>query len=117
MTWGRLSLFSWALYATSIIQVLATPVLAITLFSSILERFVRPRHLRPEARRRPDPLPALLLVLLAPAVYIMIVPGMGIVSELIGTFARKQVVGYWFIAMSSLGSRSSASSSGATTSS
>ena len=66
MTWSRLPLFIWALYATSIMQVLATPVLAITLFLLTFERVRRHRDLRPEARRRPRALPALLLVLLAP---------------------------------------------------
>ena len=59
-------LFLWALYATAIIQVLATPVLGITLLLLIVERALGRRHLRPGARRRPGPLPALLLVLLAP---------------------------------------------------
>ena len=64
--WRRLPLFVWGHYATSVIQVLATPVLAITLLLLTMEKRVRPRHLRSQARRRPGAVPALLLVLLAP---------------------------------------------------
>ena len=66
MGWFQLPLFIWAIYATAIIQVLATPVLGITLLLLLVERVVPHRHLRPDARRRPGAVPALLLVLLAP---------------------------------------------------
>ena len=66
MTWFRLPLFIWSLYATSLIQVLGTPVLAITLVLLAVERLLQVGHLRPGVRRRPDPVPAPLLVLLAP---------------------------------------------------
>jgi cytochrome c oxidase subunit 1 len=103
MTWGRMSLFSWALYATSIIQVLATPVLAITLLLLVLERAFGLGIFDPKLGGDPILFEHFFWFYSHPAVYIMIVPGMGIVSELIGTFSRRQVVGYWFIAMSSLG--------------
>ena len=63
MTWFRLPLFLWGLYATALIQVIATPVLAITLVLIAAERIFGIGHLRSQARRRPRPLPALLLVL------------------------------------------------------
>ena len=66
MGWFQMPLFIWALYATAIIQVLATPVLGITLLLLTVERFAAHRHLRPDPRRRPGAVPALLLVLLAP---------------------------------------------------
>ncbi len=103
MSWGRLSLFSWALYATSIIQVLATPVLAITLLLLILERAFGLGIFDAKLGGDPVLFQHFFWFYSHPAVYIMIVPGMGIVSELIATFARRQIVGYWFIAMSSLG--------------
>ena len=102
ITWGRLSLFSWALYATSVIQVLATPVLAITLLLLTVERFLGLGIFDPKLGGDPVLFQHLFWFYSHPAVYIMIVPGMGVVSEIIGTFARRQVVGYWFIALSSL---------------
>ena len=65
MTWFRLPLFVWSHYATSIIMILGTPVLAITIALVAIERRLRRRHLRSGAGRRPDPLSAFLLVLLA----------------------------------------------------
>ncbi len=103
LTWGRLSLFTWGLYATSIIQVLATPVLAITLLLLTMERAFGLGIFDPKLGGDPVLFQHFFWFYSHPAVYIMIVPGMAIVSDLIGTFARRQLVGYWFIAASSLG--------------
>ncbi|MGO9707987.1 MAG: cytochrome c oxidase subunit I [Polyangiaceae bacterium] len=103
LTWSRLSLFSWALYATSVMQVLATPVLAITLFLLTFERFVGLGIFDPKLGGDPVLFQHFFWFYSHPAVYIMIVPGMGIISELVSTFARRQIVGYMFIALSSLG--------------
>src|SRR5262245_59685362 len=103
LTWGRLTLFTWALYATSIIQVLATPVLAITLLLLTMERGLGLGIFDPKLGGDPVLFQHFFWFYSHPAVYIMIVPGMGIASELIGSFCRRQLVGYWFIAMSSLG--------------
>ncbi len=103
MTWRRLSLFTWALYATSIIQVLATPVLAITLLLLTLERAFGLGIFDPRLGGDPVLYQHFFWFYSHPAVYIMIVPGMGVVSELIATFSRREPVGYMFIAMSSLG--------------
>jgi cytochrome c oxidase subunit 1 len=103
MTWSRLPLFIWALYATSIMQVLATPVLAITLFLLMIERFLGIGIFDPRLGGDPILFQHFFWFYSHPAVYIMIVPGMGIVSELIATFSRRAVVGYMFVALSSLG--------------
>ena len=104
LTWSRLPLFVWAIYATSVIQVLATPVLAITLLLLCAWSASQDRHLRPDARRRPGALPALLLVLLAPGrLHHDLCPAMGVISEVIPTFSRKAIFGYKAIAYSSFG--------------
>jgi cytochrome c oxidase subunit 1 len=103
LTWRRLTLFTWALYATSIIQVLATPVLAITLLLLTMERFLGLGIFDPRLGGDPVLFQHFFWFYSHPAVYIMIVPGMGIVSEIIATFSRREPVGYMAIAMSSLG--------------
>jgi cytochrome c oxidase subunit 1 len=102
MTWGRMPLFLWSNYATSIIQVLGTPVLAITLALVFLERVF---HLGIfNAQMGGDPLlfQHLFWFYSHPAVYIMILPSMGVISEIIPCFARKRVFGYGVVAFSSI---------------
>ena len=103
LTWRRITLFTWSLYATSIIQVLATPVLAITLLLLTMERFLGLGIFDPRLGGDPVLFQHFFWFYSHPAVYIMIVPGMGIVSELLATFSRREPVGYMAIAMSSLG--------------
>jgi cytochrome c oxidase subunit I len=103
LTWRRLPLFIWSLYATSIIQVLATPVLAITLLLLIFERVLKLGIFDPSMGGDPVLFQHFFWFYSHPAVYIMIVPAMGVVSELICTFSRRAPFGYFFIAMSSLG--------------
>jgi cytochrome c oxidase subunit I len=103
LTWGRLSLFLWSLYATSVIQVLATPVLAITLAMLFLEKAVGVGIFDPKLGGDPILFQHFFWFYSHPAVYIMILPGMGIISELIATFARKKIFGYKAVAMSSIG--------------
>jgi cytochrome c oxidase subunit I len=102
MTWFRMPLFLWSLYATSIILVLATPVLAMTLILLSLERLFGIGIFDPTLGGDPLLFQHLFWFYSHPAVYIMILPGMGIVSEIVTTFARKQVFGYKFIAWSSI---------------
>ncbi len=102
MTWGRLPLFVWTLYATSLIMVLATPVLAITLLLIAVERFAHVGIFDPALGGDPILYQHLFWFYSHPAVYIMILPGMGVVSEVITTFSRKRPFGYGFIAGSSL---------------
>jgi len=102
MTWGKLPLFVWGLYATSIIQILATPVLAITLGLLVMERVLGVGIFDPAMGGDPVLYQHFFWFYSHPAVYIMIVPGFGVMSELITTFSKKTIFGYWPIAMSSL---------------
>jgi cytochrome c oxidase subunit 1 len=102
MTWFKMPLFVWGLYATAIIQVLATPVLGITLVLLILERAFGMGIFDPAMGGDPVLYQHFFWFYSHPAVYIMILPGMGIISELIPVFARKRIFGYKAIAFSSL---------------
>jgi cytochrome c oxidase subunit 1 len=102
LTWGRLPLFVWSHYATSLIQVLATPVLAITLTLLAIERIARVGIFDPGLGGDPVLFQHLFWFYSHPAVYIMILPGMGVVSEVIACFSRKNVFGYAFVAGSSI---------------
>ena len=102
LTWQRLPLFIWAHYATSVIMVLGTPVLAITIVLVALERIFHFGIF--DARLGGDPLlfQHLFWFYSHPAVYIMILPSMAVISEVIACFSRKRPFGYNFIAMSSI---------------
>ncbi len=102
LTWKRLPLFVWATYATSIIQVLATPVLAITLLLLVFERIFGLGIFDPRLGGDPVLFQHFFWFYSHPAVYIMIVPGMGVISEIIATFSRRAIFGYFAVAMSSL---------------
>jgi len=103
MTWGRLPLFVWAHYATSLIQVLGTPVVAITLALVGLERAFHIGIFDPAIGGDPILFQHMFWFYSHPAVYIMILPGMGVISELVSCFSRKAVFGYSFVAASSIG--------------
>jgi cytochrome c oxidase subunit I len=102
MTWFRMPLFLWAMYATSVIFILGTPVIAITLFLMGLERLLRVGIFDPALGGDPLLFQHLFWFYSHPAVYIMILPGMGVISELVTCFSRKKVFGYSFIAFSSM---------------
>lgn len=102
MGWFKMPLFAWGLYSTSWIQVLATPVLGITLLLIILERFFGVGIFDPALGGDPLLYQHLFWIYSHPAVYIMILPAMGLVSEIIPTFSKKDIFGYGPIAMSSL---------------
>src|ERR1700690_1853953 len=102
MTWFRLPLFVWAHYATSIIFILGTPVIAITLLLAGLERMFHLGFFNPAPGGDPILFQHLFWFYSHPAVYIMILPAMGVISEIIPTFARKPIFGYAFIAGSSI---------------
>jgi cytochrome c oxidase subunit 1 len=102
LTWDKLPLFCWALYATSVMQILATPVLAITLALVAMERLLGVGIFDPALGGDPVLYQHFFWFYSHPAVYIMIVPGFGIVSEVVTTFSKKHIFGYWAIALSSL---------------
>ena len=102
MTWFRLPLFIWAQYATSLIMILGTPVIAITLLLLVLERVLHIGIFDPSLGGDPILFQHLFWFYSHPAVYIMIVPGFGVISEVIACFSRKRVFGYSFVAFSSL---------------
>ena len=89
MTWGRLPLFVWSMYATSLIQVLGTPVVAITLALVGLERVFHVGIFDPAIGGDPILFQHMFWFYSHPAVYIMILPGMGVISEIVGCFSRK----------------------------
>jgi len=102
MGWLQIPLFTWAIYATAWVQLLATPIVAITLVVVVLERIFGVGLFDPE--RGGDPLlyQHLFWMYSHPAVYIMILPGMGIISEIIPVFSRKSIFGYKAIVASSM---------------
>ena len=102
MTWFRLPLFVWANYATAIVMILGTPVVAITLLCVMFERTFKLPIFSPELGGDPVLFQHLFWFYSHPAVYIMILPAFGVISELISNFSRKRVFGYHFIAFSSL---------------
>ncbi|HVC19493.1 MAG TPA: cytochrome c oxidase subunit I [Vicinamibacterales bacterium] len=102
MTWFRMPLFLWSMYATSLIMVLGTPVLAITLLLVAAERVLHLGIFDPSRGGDPVLFQHLFWFYSHPAVYIMIVPGMGVTSELIAAFSRKRIFGYEFVAFASL---------------
>jgi cytochrome c oxidase subunit 1 len=101
-TWNRMPLFVWGMYATALIQILATPVLAITLLLLATERFFGIGIFDPKLGGDPVLFQHFFWFYSHPAVYIMIVPGMAITSELIATFSRRAIFGHFAIAMSSI---------------
>lgn len=103
MTWFRLPLFVWSHYAVSLIFVLGTPVVAITLLLVAIERVAHVGIFDPALGGDPILFQHMFWFYSHPAVYIMVLPGMGIVSELIANFARKRIFGYEFVAFSSIG--------------
>jgi cytochrome c oxidase subunit I len=102
MTWFRLPLFIWAMYATSVIFILGTPVIGITLLLIALERAAHLGIFNPALGGDPLLFQHLFWFYSHPAVYIMILPAMGVESELITCFSKKRIFGYSFVAMSSL---------------
>jgi cytochrome c oxidase subunit I len=102
MTWFKMPLFVWSLYATAIIQILATPVLGITLILLILERTLGIGIFNPALGGDPVLYQHFFWFYSHPAVYIMILPAMGIISEIISTFSHRPIFGYRAIAFSSI---------------
>src|SRR5881296_2057180 len=102
LTWFRLPLFVWSHYATSLVMILGTPVIAITVLLLALERIAHVGIFDPALGGDPVLFQHLFWFYSHPAVYIMILPAMGVISELIANMARKNIFGYRFVAFSSL---------------
>ena len=102
MTWNRLPIFVWSNYANSVIMMLGTPVIAITMVLVGLERGLHLGIFDPRVGGDPLLFQHLFWFYSHPAVYIMILPGMGVISELIPCFSRKQIFGYKFVALASV---------------
>jgi cytochrome c oxidase subunit 1 len=102
MTWFRMPLFLWAIYSTAVIQVLATPVLGITLLLLIAERAMGVGIFDPSLGGDPVLFQHFFWFYSHPAVYIMILPAMGVMSEIISIYSRKHIFGFRFIALSSV---------------
>jgi cytochrome c oxidase subunit I len=102
LTWFRLPLFLWSIYATSIIMLLGTPVIAITLLLVGVEHITGVGIFDPARGGDPVLFQHLFWFYSHPAVYIMILPSMGVISELVSTFSRKPVFGYKAVAFSSI---------------
>lgn len=102
MTWFRLPLFIWAAYATSVIVILGTPVIAMALLMMLAERTLHIGFFSPELGGDPVLFQHIFWFYSHPAVYIMILPTFGVMSELFSAFSRKPIFGYHFVAFSSL---------------
>lgn len=102
MTFFKMPLFSWAIYSTAWIQILATPVVGITLLLAILERYFGIGIFDPTKGGDPILFQHLFWIYSHPAVYLMILPAFGVVSEIVPTFCRRTIFGYKSIALSSL---------------
>ncbi|MCK4508725.1 MAG: cbb3-type cytochrome c oxidase subunit I, partial [Desulfuromonadales bacterium] len=94
MTWMRIPLFTWSLYATAWIQILATPVIGITVALLFAERVIGTGLFDPAQGGDPIMFQHLFWIYSHPAVYIMVLPGMGVISDIIPVFSRKPAFGY-----------------------
>lgn len=103
MTWGRLPLFVWSVYATAWVQLLATPIIAVTLLLIIAERLFGVGLFDPAKGGDPLMYQHLFWMYSHPAVYIMILPAMGIISEVFPVFSRKAIFGYKAIVAATMG--------------
>jgi cytochrome c oxidase subunit 1 len=103
MTWFRMPLFLWSTYATSLINVLGTPVIAVTILLVAAERVFHFGFFNPALGGDPVLFQHLFWFYSHPAVYIMVLPAMGVISELVAAGCRKPVFGYTFVAFASLG--------------
>jgi cytochrome c oxidase subunit I len=102
MTWYKMPVFLWSLYATSVLLVLATPVLAMTLLLLTFERIFQVGVFDPSIGGDPLLFQHLFWFYSHPAVYIMILPGMGVISEIIPAFSSKELFGYKFVVWCSI---------------
>jgi len=103
MTWFRMPIFVWTHYATSLIFLLATPVITVALILLVMERAFSIGIFDPGLGGDPVLFEHLFWFYSHPAVYIMVLPGMGVISEIVPAFAQKRIFGYRFVAYASIG--------------
>jgi cytochrome c oxidase subunit 1 len=103
MTWFRMPIFVWTMYAVSMIFLLATPVITVALILLVMERTFKIGVFDPALGGDPVLFEHLFWFYSHPAVYIMVLPGMGVISEIVPAFARKKLFGYRFVAYASIG--------------
>ena len=103
MTWFRMPIFCWTMYATSLIFLLGTPVLTVALILLLMERAFHIGIFDPALGGDPVLFEHLFWFYSHPAVYIMVLPGMGVMSEIVPAFAQKKLFGYRFVAYASVG--------------
>ena len=103
MTWFRMPIFIWTMYATSMIFLLATPVITVALILLVMERSFGIGVFDPKLGGDPVLFEHLFWFYSHPAVYIMVLPGMGVISEIVPAFSQKRIFGYRFIAYASIG--------------
>ena len=103
MTWFRMPIFVWTMYAVSMIFLLATPVITMALILLVMERTFKIGVFDPALGGDPVLFEHLFWFYSHPAVYIMVLPGMGVISEIVPAFARKKLFGYKFVAYASIG--------------
>ncbi|RYC32659.1 cytochrome c oxidase subunit I [Lichenibacterium minor] len=103
MTWFRMPIFVWTMYAVSMIFLLATPVITMALILLVMERTFKIGVFDPALGGDPVLFEHLFWFYSHPAVYIMVLPGMGVISEIVPAFARKRLFGYKFVAYASIG--------------
>lgn len=103
MTWLKMPLFVWAIYTTSWIQIIATPVVGITLMLQITERFMQIGWFDPAKGGDPVLFQHMFWIYSHPAVYIMVLPAMGVISEVISTFSQKAIFGYFSMICGTVG--------------
>ncbi len=102
MTWFRMPIFVWTMYATSLIFLLATPVLTITMLLLLMERGFHIGVFNPAIGGDPVLFQHMFWFYSHPAVYIMVLPGMGVISEVVPAFAQRRLFGYRFVAYASI---------------
>jgi cytochrome c oxidase subunit 1 len=103
MTWFRLPIFVWTMYATSLIFLLATPVITLALLLLVMERAFHIGIFDPNLGGDPVLFEHMFWFYSHPAVYIMVLPGMGVISEIVPAFAQKRLFGYCFVAYATIG--------------
>ncbi len=103
MTFWRMPLLVWANFTTSLLVVIATPFIAGSQFFVMFDRIMHTNFFRPDEGGYALGYQHIFWFYSHPAVYIMMLPGFGIISEVIAVFSRKPIFGYRLMALSLMG--------------